>query len=222
MVITKKNANLPCWLQKLSSVKSGFFHLSACVCLFVHVCLCICVYQGDSTVYVCSSEPIFNGFSPRSAPSLCYARNEQGPSLTAPSADSRESRSLCGCWGEQKTFPPEELWVPVDKEAKRRGAWGRVYMLVYCGDVSVRWSLALFQTTSGCCINSHAWKHQSVGWVRRGGKFLPSDQDCQLEQRTWLLRITAKMEEYFQQILNSKSSTTGNQAAVNVGSVWLS
>lgn len=47
-----------------------------------------------------------------------------------------ESRAHCvAAEGEQKAFPPEELWVPVDKEAKHRGARGRVYALVYSGDV---------------------------------------------------------------------------------------
>lgn len=84
-----------------------------------------------------------------------------------------ESRAHCvAAEGEQKAFPPEELWVPVDKEAKRRGARGRVYTLVYSGDVYAeqRRSLALFQTTSGGCINSRAWRNiKAVGAGAAGG-----------------------------------------------------
>lgn len=56
------------------------------------------------------------------------------PSLAAPSADSRESRSLCGSRGGTKTFPPEELWVPVDKDAFAVSS-SRVYTVVYSRDL---------------------------------------------------------------------------------------
>ena len=89
-----------------------------CAKVTVHMC----VWQRNN----------FNSFLPRSVPSLCYAWNEWRPSLAVPSADSRESRSLCGSRGGTKTFPLEELWVPVDKEGSVVSP-GRVYMLVYSG-----------------------------------------------------------------------------------------
>lgn len=55
-----------------------------------------------------------------------------GLSLAVPPADSRESRSLCGSRGGTKTFPLEELWVPVDKQGSVMGP-ACVYRLVYSG-----------------------------------------------------------------------------------------
>lgn len=81
-----------------------------------------------------SMENNFNSRSPRSVPLLCYVWNERSPSFAAPSTDSRESRSLCGSRGGTKTFPPEELWVPVDKEPCVVSS-GHVYMPVYSGDL---------------------------------------------------------------------------------------
>ena len=130
---------------------------------FAAVCFCV---QGDCT-YACSVPNNFNSFSPRSAPSLCYVWNERRPSLAVPSADSRESRSLCGSPGGTKTFPLEELWVPVDKEGSVASP-GRVYMLVY-STVGIEGAAeaCTFQTTSGGCINSHPWRNF------KGSKFLP-------------------------------------------------
>lgn len=46
-----------------------------------------------------------------------------------------ESRgSLCGSREGTKTFPLEELWVPVDKQGSAVSV-DRVYMLVYSGDL---------------------------------------------------------------------------------------
>lgn len=59
-----------------------------------------------------------------------------------PSADSRESHSLCGSRGGTKAFPLEELWVPVDKEGSVASP-GRVYMLVYSWGSVERQRLAL-------------------------------------------------------------------------------
>lgn len=85
----------------------------------------------------CTLGSHFNSFSSRSELSLCYVRNERRPSFAVPSADSRESRSLCGSREGTKTFPPEELWVPVDKEGSVVGP-GRVYVLVYSWDLCSR------------------------------------------------------------------------------------
>lgn len=102
--------------------------------LLKHVLLrtgvCFCVPRW---LYMLHGEH-FNSFLPRSKPSLRYVWNERRPSLAVPSADSRESRSLCGSRGGTKTFPLEELWVPVDKEGSAVSP-GRVYMLVYSGDL---------------------------------------------------------------------------------------
>lgn len=46
-----------------------------------------------------------------------------------------ESRAHCvAAEGGTKTFPLEELWVPVDKEGSVVSP-GRVYVLVYSGDL---------------------------------------------------------------------------------------
>lgn len=65
---------------------------------------------------LCLLENHLNRCLPRSMPLLCYVRNERRLLVAEPSADSRESQSLCGSRGGTKTFPLEELWVPVDKE----------------------------------------------------------------------------------------------------------
>lgn len=85
-------------------------------------------------IYACLVENIFNSLLSRSVRLLCYVWNERRPSLAVPSADSRESRSLCGSQGGTKTFPLEELRVPVDKEGDIASP-GCVYMLVYSGDL---------------------------------------------------------------------------------------
>ncbi len=127
-------------------------------------CLCFCVLVENN----------FNSFLPRSAPSLCCVWNEQRPSLAVPSADSRESRSLCGSRGGTKTFPLEELWVPVDKEGS---VVSRAVFIWLCtvgiyGAAEAR----TFQTTSGGCINSHPWRN-----IKGREKIPPDDHDSQPE-----------------------------------------
>lgn len=72
--------------------------------------------QGDCTYFV-QWRTILIAFAKVTAfVVLDYVWNERRPLVAVPSADSRESRSLCGSRGGTKTFPLEELWVPVDKE----------------------------------------------------------------------------------------------------------
>lgn len=114
------------------------------------------VCQGDCT-YACLQENNFKSFLPRSMLLLCYVWNERRPSLAVPSVDSRKSPSLCGSRGGTKTFPPEELWVPVDKEGS---ALSRVVFICLCTVGLYGAAEAYtFQTTSGGCINSHPWRN---------------------------------------------------------------
>ncbi len=72
-----------------------------------------------------------------------------------PSADSRESRSLCDSRGGTKTFPLEELWVPVDKEGSVVCAQA-VFICLCTVGINGAAEARSFHTTSGGCINSHA------------------------------------------------------------------
>lgn len=143
---------------------------------FVIIILCVRVPRRRHRIRVLASEHFL--IASRQGQRLRSAMRGMSEGLRSQRLQpTPESRAHCvAAEGEQKAFPPEELWVPVDKEAKRRGARGRVYTLVYSGDVYAeqRRSLALFQTTSGGCINSRAWRNiKAVGAGAGGGEKIP-------------------------------------------------
>lgn len=103
-----------------------------------------CVLQPAVTVSLCTKvtvhkqrtvENIFNSFSPRSAPSLSYVRNERRPSLAVPFG--RLQRVALIVWqprGEQRHFHRRNFGF---LSIRRAASWarGRVYTLVYSGDL---------------------------------------------------------------------------------------
>lgn len=133
----------------------------------------------------------FNSWWPRSAPSLCYARNEREGLRWQRLQPTPESRAHCvAAEGNKRHFHRRNfgfLSIRRPSVARPSPGLGLVFIRLCTAAGMCVGVLHSFQTTSGCCINSHAWKHQSVCvWGRWGAegerKFLRSVQDCQPER----------------------------------------
>lgn len=94
-----------------------------------------------------------------------------------------ESRAHCvAAEGEQRHFHRRNFGF---LSIRRPALWARVVFICLCTvGMCGAPEACTFQTTSGGCINSHAWRN-----IKEGAKIPADDQDCQLERRVCLLGI---------------------------------